>query len=231
MVAGVTRWKGQRAAIAGGPACRPPRLVVGVVRTVFACLVMAGLGAMATAGTYNPDRSIGDTVPAWEALPGADGKTHAWEEVADREFVVVVFTCNSCPYAVDYEERINDLAMRHAGPDRRGALGAIHANLIPEDSLAAMKKRAEIRGFVFPYLFDQSQEVPISFGALRTPEVFLLNRQRQILYMGAIDDNTDATKVESHYLDDAINAALSGTEIAITETPPVGCLIRMKRRR
>jgi peroxiredoxin len=231
MVAGVTRWKGRRAAIAGGPARWPSRLVVVSVRTVCAYLAMAGLAAMATAGTFNPDRSIGDTVPAWDALPGVDGNTHAWEEVAGRDFVVVVFTCNSCPYAVDYEERINELAKRHAGPASRVAVVAINANLIPEDSLSAMKKRAESRGFVFPYLFDESQEVPKSFGALRTPEVFLLDKARQILYMGAIDDNTDADQVEVRYLEDAINAALAETEIAVTETPPVGCLIRFKRRR
>jgi len=201
------------------------------VRLVVACSLLAAVANAAPAGTYNPDRSIGDTVPAWEALPGADGQKYSWEDVADRDFVVVVFTCNSCPYAVDYEERINALAKQYAGPEGRVAVVAINANLIPEDSLAAMTKRAESRGFVFPYLFDESQGVPKTFGALRTPEAFLLNNQRQILYMGAIDDNTDAAKVETTYLEDAINAALAGTEIAVTETPPVGCLIRIKRRR
>ncbi len=231
MGVGVGRCRGRRKVVVRCPARWSPSLVVCSVRTVCACLAVTGLAAMGTAGTFNPDRSIGDTVPAWDELPGVDGSTHAWEEVADRDFVVVVFTCNSCPYAVDYEERINELAKRHAGPASRVAVVAINANLIPEDSLSAMKKRAESRGFVFPYLFDESQEVPKSFGALRTPEVFLLDKARQILYMGAIDDNTDADQVEVRYLEDAINAALAETEIAITETPPVGCLIRFKRRR
>ena len=198
---------------------------------VLAGSLLTVLATAAAAGTYNPDRSIGDTVPAWEQLPGTDGGQHGWEDFAEREFVVVVFTCNSCPYAVDYEGRINELAKTYAGPQGRVGVVAINANLIPEDSPEAMRQRAESRGFVFPYLFDASQEVPKSFGALRTPEVYLLNSKRQILYMGAIDDNTDAGKVSATYLEDAIEAVLAGKEIAVSETPPVGCLIRIKRRR
>ena len=198
---------------------------------VMAVLSVSGFAAGATAGEYNPDRSVGDVVPAWSGLEGTDGEGHGWDEVADRDFVVVVFTCNSCPYAVDYEERVNDLAKQYAGEESRVGVVAINANTIPEDGLPAMKKRAESRGFVFPYLHDPSQEVPKSFGALRTPEAYLLNAQREILYMGAIDDNTDAGKVTQTYLADAIEAALAGEAITVTETPPVGCLIRFKRSR
>lgn len=202
-----------------------------VLAAAIGVFAVGWLAAAATAGEYNPDRSIGDAVPAWSGLPGTDGKEHSWEELADRDFVVVVFTCNSCPYAVDYEDRVNALAMTYVAPESRVAVVAINANTIPEDSLAAMKKRAQAKGFVFPYLFDASQEVPKSFGALRTPEAFLLNAKREILYMGAVDDNTDAAAVEETYLEDAVEAALNGEEIAITETPPVGCMIRFKRSR
>ncbi len=201
------------------------------LRAAVACGLVALSVSSATAGAYNPDRSIGDVVPAWQGLPGTDGKEHGWDELADRDFVVVVFTCNSCPYAVDYEARVNSLAKKYAGAESRVAVVAINANLIAEDAPAAMEKRAADRGFVFPYLFDESQEVPKSFGALRTPEAYLLNRKREILYMGAIDDNTDASKVEKTYLADAITASLAGKPVAEAETPPVGCLIRFKRRR
>ena len=80
---------------------------------IAATLLAMPPAAHGLAGTYNPDRSIGDVVPAWEKLPGTDGKEHSWADVADRDAVVVVFTCNSCPYAVDYEDRLNDLAGRH----------------------------------------------------------------------------------------------------------------------
>lgn len=186
---------------------------------------------VAAAGTYNPDRSIGDVVPAWENLPGADGKEHSWKDVADRDAVVVVFTCNSCPYAVDYEARINALAGRFTGDSSRVAVVAINSNRIPEDALPAMKKRAAARDFRFAYLWDESQAVAMSFGAVRTPEFFVIDRERRIVYMGAFDDDTTAGAVKSRYVDDALAALLAGKAIAVTETPPVGCLIRFDRRR
>ena len=189
------------------------------------------MSGFAAGGTYNPDRAIGDVVPPWTDLPGTDDRRHSWADLADRDFIVVVFTCNSCPYAVDYEDRINALARRLTGPDSRGALVAINSNLVPADSLAAMRDRAREKDFRFPYLFDESQEVARSFGAVRTPEFFLLDRERRILSMGAMDDDASASKVTKHYLDDAIAATIAGMPIAVRETPPVGCLIRYARRR
>ena len=198
-------------------------------------LVAAAATTIAAAGTYNPDRSIGDVVPAWQDLPGTDGGRHSWQDVAASELVVVVFTCNSCPCAVDYEDRINALVDRHrpaaAGEAPRVAVVAINANPIPADALPAMQARAEARGFRFPYLCDERQEVARSFGAVRTPEFFLLDRERRILYMGAMDDAADAAQVQATYLDDAIAAALAGREVPVAETPPVGCMIRVPRRR
>jgi peroxiredoxin len=199
------------------------------------CLLVATLPAVAAAGRYNPDRSIGDVVPAWSNLPGTDSQRHSWQDVAGSDLVVVVFTCNSCPYAVDYEDRINALVNRHppatAGAAPRVAVVAINANPVAADALPAMQARAEARGFRFPYLFDERQEVARSFGAVRTPEFFLLDRQRRILYMGAMDDAADATQVRATFLDDAIAAALAGRGVPVAETPPVGCMIRFPRRR
>jgi peroxiredoxin len=184
-----------------------------------------------SAGTYNPDRVIGDVVPAWKDLPGTDGRLHSWNDVADRAAVVVAFTCNSCPYAVDYERRIDDLARKHAGKGARVAVVAINSNLIPEDAPEAMKRRAEERGFAFPYLFDGSQEVAKSFGAVRTPEFFVLDRQRRIVYMGAFDDATKPEDVTKRHVEDAIDALLAGRDVTVKETAPVGCLIRFDRKR
>jgi peroxiredoxin len=195
---------------------------------LWACVLAAVTGQ---AGTYNPDRSIGDVVEPWEDLPGTDGRRHSWSDLADRDAVVVVFTCNSCPYAVDYEERINDLAERHAGADSRVAVLAINSNRIPEDALPAMKARAEAKHFRFPYLFDESQAVARAFGAVRTPEFFVLDRERRIVYMGAMDDSTTATAVKRRYVDDAVAAVLAGRAVEVGETPPVGCQIRFERRR
>jgi peroxiredoxin len=181
------------------------------------------------AGTYNPDKSIGDTVPAWEGLVGTDGRAHSWNDLADRDAVVVVFTCNTCPYALDYEQRINDLARRHASPDSRVAVVAINANAVPDDRLPAMTARAKAGDFRFPYLSDPTGSVARSFGAVRTPECFLLDRARRIVYMGAIDDSADPQRVTRLHLARAIESLLAGRGIEVAETPPVGCMIRFAR--
>jgi len=185
----------------------------------------------AVAGTFNPDRDVGDVVPAWTDLPGTDGRLHSWTDVADRDAVVVVFTCNGCPYAVDYEERINALARRAIAPGSRFAVVAVNSHLVAEDSPEAMRQRAERRGFVFPYLHDASQALARGYGAVRTPEFFLLDRERRIVYMGAFDDATDAAKVTRRHLEDALAALLEGGRPALAETAPVGCSIRFTRRR
>jgi len=200
-----------------------PRLAATHVATAFA--------AAAAAGTYNPDRSIGDVVPAWEALPGTDGRDHAWTDVADKAAVVVVFTCNSCPYAVDLEDRLNALARRFASADAPVAVVAINSNRIPEDAPEAMRRRALEKEFAFPYLFDESQEVARSFGAVRTPECFVIDRDRRIVYMGAFDDAPDGRDVGRRHVDEAVAALLAGAAVEVAETPPVGCQIRFARRR
>lgn len=200
--------------------------------TTWVLLAWCGLGFWpATAGTYNPDRGIGDVVPAWSDLVGTDDRRHSWADLADRDAVVVVFTCTSCPYAIDYEDRLNDLADRHAGLESRVAVVAINPNRIAADALPAMKARAAVKRFRFPYLFDESQAVARSFGAVRTPEWFVLDRQRRIVYMGALDDSSDPAKVGRRFVDDAVAAVLAGRPADPAETPPVGCQIRYERRR
>lgn len=187
--------------------------------------------APAQAGKYNSDRNIGDQPAAWVDLPGTDDKTHSLKDLGKFDVVVVVFTCNSCPYAVDYEQRINELAERYQGDSSRVAVVAINVNKIEADQLPAMKKRADDRKFKFPYLYDESQQIAKAFGAVRTPEFFVLNKERRIVYMGAMDDNTKVDQVKTRYLNDAITATLNGQPITTTETPPVGCAIRYVRER
>lgn len=183
------------------------------------------------AGTYNPEHDIGDIVPAWTGLPGTDGREHGWEDLSDHDAVVVIFTCNGCPYAVDHEERIDDLATRYAAEGGRVAVVAINANQVDEDSLEAMQDRAREKGFHFSYLRDATQEVAKAFGAARTPECFVLDRERRIAYMGAFDDSPDGTAVGRRFVEEAVDAVLSGKLPEETETAPVGCLIRSARRR
>ena len=188
-------------------------------------------GPGAEAGTFNPDRTIGEVVPAWEGLIGTDGREHGWEELAELDAVVVIFTCNGCPYAVDHEDRIDNLATHYAAAGAKVAVVAINANQIDEDSLEAMETRAREKNFHFPYLSDPSQEVAMSFGAVRTPECFVLDADRKIAYMGAFDDSPDGSGVETRYVEEAVAAVLAGKLPETTETAPVGCLIRSARRR
>lgn len=199
-------------------------------RVVLTLLALLG-SAVVSAGTWNPDRSIGDVVPAWEGLRGTDGAEHAWEEFAGHEALVVVFTCNGCPYARDHERRIDDLATRYAAAGGRVAVVAIDSNQIPEDSLEAMTERAEAGRFHFPYLADPDQTVAKSFGALRTPEFFVLDSDRRIVFMGGLDDDPEGGEPTRRYVEEAVDAILAGRTPETPETAPVGCLIRSARRK
>lgn len=179
------------------------------------------------AGKYNDVLNIGDKAPTWEALIGIDGKKHVMEEWNTKPFLVVVFTCNSCPCARDYEDRIKAFAEKYKDVL---AVVAINSNAIKEDSLEAMKKRAEDRGYNFTYLQDETQKVAKAYGATYTPEFFLLNSDRKIVYMGAMDNKDDPDKVTVRFLEEALASAQTGKTPTTTETLARGCMIRYKKR-
>lgn len=182
------------------------------------------------AGKYNPTVEIGEVVSAWNALPGIDGQSHAWTEFKDAKVLIVAFTCNTCPYATDYEARLKNLAARWKN-DERVELVAINSNLIDEDSLQAMAEKAKSSDFDFPYLKDERQELGKAWGATRTPEFFVLDDQRRVIYMGALDDDTDAEKATVNYVNAAVEATLAGKKPMVQETVPIGCNIRYRRSR
>lgn len=173
--------------------------------------------------------SIGSRAPGFN-LPGVDGRNHSLEEFKDRKAVVVVFSCNHCPYVKAYEDRI--IAMQRAYADRGVAFVAISANdpvKYPDDSFENMVKRAKEKGYNFPYLYDATQEVARAYGAERTPEFFVLDSQGILRYHGRLDDNVEEPeKVKEHYLRDALNAVLAGEPVPTPETAPVGCTIKWK---
>jgi peroxiredoxin len=198
--------------------------------TVLASL-LAAAAAPAIAGKYNDVLSVGDPAPAWKDLVGVDGKTHSLADLADKDVVVVVFTCNSCPVATDYEDRIIAFAKKFAGRASKTAVVAINVNTIAEDRLAKMKERAEAKGFDFPYLYDETQKIGKAYGAGFTPEFFVLNRQRQVVYLGGMDDNSNPSAVKMNYLEPAVAAALDGKPPETAEAPAIGCRIRYARER
>lgn len=201
------------------------------MRFLLAAALVITLATAAHAGKYNQTHNIGDAAPAWSKLPGVDGKEHSLDELKDKEVVVLLFTCNSCEYAVEYENRIIAIAKKYAGEKSRVAFVGVNVNKIEEDSLENMKAKAEKKGFPFVYMFDASQKIARDYDATTTPEFYVLNKDRKIVYMGALDDNSDATKAKVNYVQEAIDATLAGKAPTTTESVPIGCLIRYERMR
>lgn len=198
-------------------------------RITIPLLLLLGSLLPATAGEYNQVMNIGDEAPRWEQLPGVDGESHSLSDLKESQVVVVAFTCNSCPYAVDVEDRLIALHGKYA--ERGVSLVLINVNKVAADLLPAMKEKAEAKSFKFPYLFDETQKIGKDFGAMYTPEFFVLDRQRHVVYMGSLDDSPDGREVNKRYVEAAIEATLSGKKPAVTETVPIGCRVRYERVR
>lgn len=167
--------------------------------------------------------------PAFD-LPGVDGRRHALADYDDAGVLILIQSCNHCPYVQAWEGRMIAVARDYA--PRGVALVAISSNdaeTHPEDSLEAMAERARERGFPFPYLYDDDQSVARALGSQRTPEVFVFDRERQLVYHGAIDDDRDEENVTRHYLRDALESVLGGEAPDPAETPPVGCSVKWRR--
>jgi peroxiredoxin len=204
-----------------------------MTRWIMFCLVLLVISAatLVRADDSNGVLSLGDPAPAWKDLPGVDGKKHSLADLREKQVVVVVFTCNSCEIASDYEDRIIAFAKASAGADKPTAVVAINVNTIEEDRLPKMKERAKSKGFPYPYLYDQTQKIAKAYGAIYTPEFFVLDKDRKIAYMGSFDDNIESTKVKRQYLKPAIEAVLKGEKPNPAKTNAFGCLIRYERAR
>lgn len=167
---------------------------------------------------------LGDPAPDFD-LPGIDGGRVALSDYEGKP-VAVVFSCCHCPYVVAWEDRLNDAARDYG--DQVGFV-AVNSNAgYLGDSLEDMARRSEEKGFVFPFLYDETQEVAAAYGAARTPEVFVFDAGHRLVYHGAPDSShTDPDGAEP-YLRPALDAALAGTAPEVQETPPVGCTIKWR---
>jgi len=172
---------------------------------------------------------IGDPAAGFE-LPGVDGKTHGLAEFADKRVLVVVFSCNHCPYVQAYEDRL--VAIQREYADRGVQFIAINSNddrSYPEDSFENMVRRAKAKGFNFPYLRDASQAVARVYGATHTPQLFVFDRERRLRYTGRIDDNWQQPQaVKRRYLCEALDALLADHPPAEPTTHAIGCTIKWK---
>lgn len=172
---------------------------------------------------------IGSPCPTFD-LPGTDGAHHGLASFAAAKVLVVIVSCNHCPYVVAYEERMAKLS-REYGPKgvQVVAINANDTSRYPDDGMAQMKARVKERNFDFPYLRDDPQTTVRALGARFTPEAFVFDSARMLRYHGRIDDNhRDASKVTSRDLANAIDALLRGETPALAETTPVGCSVKWK---
>jgi thiol-disulfide isomerase/thioredoxin len=174
---------------------------------------------------------IGDAAPEWKDLTGTDDQPHSLTDFADAKVVVLCFTCNACPYSVDYEDRLIALAEKYRDPESGVTVIAINSNQKPAETLDRMKERAESKKFPFLYLVDETQGVATQYGAVFTPEFFVLNQDRQLIYKGAMDDKTNPAEVKVRFVELAIEAGLRNEQPDVTASPARGCSIPFKRTR
>lgn len=164
---------------------------------------------------------IGDRAPDF-TLPDTDGEEHGLETPA-----VVVFTCNHCPYALAWHDRIADAARDYPGV-RFLAINPNDAERYPRDSLEAMRERVTAEDWPMPYLRDESQEVARAYGAKVTPDLFVVDAEGRLRYRGAPDPDHEDPSLNASWLREALDAVVGGEEVARPETDPIGCSVKWK---
>ncbi len=199
----------------------------------LAILLVAIIGLFIAAATITKNGEglkVGDTAPDF-ALKNIDGKTVSLADYKNAKGYVVIFTCNTCPYAVMYEQRIIELHNKYAV--KGYPVIAINPNdpiVKAGDSYEKMQQRATAKKFPFAYLLDDGQEVYPAYGATRTPHIYLLDADKKVQYIGALDNNPqDASAVTTKYVEEAIAALEAGKTPETTFTKAIGCSIKAKR--
>lgn len=213
-----------------------------LTRKLFVFGMLSLAGAVAAHGFVGDDakaeRKEGGRITLKTKAPKADvmmesvdGKKYSIDSVAGKAGTLVIFSCNHCPYAVKWEERIAAIGNEYMKKDF-GVL-VINSNdiaAVPDDGMEHMKTRAKDKKFEFPYVIDADSSVARAFGASKTPEVFLFDKNKELVYWGAVDDNADDAKaVKKHYLKDALDAVAAGKTPATQETKAIGCGIKMRK--
>ncbi len=195
-------------------------------------ILLVSVFALITAFTLKPvdGYTVGDIATDFK-LENVDGTMVSMSDYKDAKGFVVIFTCNTCPYSVAYEDRI--IALDKKYKSKGYPVIAINPNdpkASNGDSLADMKVRAKAKGFTFPYLFDDGQKVYPQYGATKTPHVYILKKEKgkiQVAYIGAIDNNShNPDSVTKKYAEDAIDALLAGKTPEKSTSRAIGCSIK-----
>ncbi|MDG1384555.1 MAG: thioredoxin family protein [Flavobacteriaceae bacterium] len=200
------------------------------MKTIFSLIVLLTTLAF-TSSISDNGYEIGDIATDFK-LENIDGNFVSLSDYKDAKGFIVVFTCNTCPYAVAYEDRVEALNKKYA---KKGypviAIMPNNVSTKPGDSMEAMQQRAKEKGFTFPYLMDADQSIYPQFGATKTPHIYILEATAKgavVQYIGAIDDNyKDATLVNTKYVENAVDALLSGTSVEVKKTRAIGCSIKL----
>lgn len=203
------------------------------MKTTQKLLLLFVIALSISAFTIKPKEGykIGDIATDFK-LENIDGSMVSLSDFNEAKGFIVTFTCNTCPYAVAYEDRIEALNKKYASKGYPViAIMPNNTDVKPGDNMEAMQKRAKEKGFTFPYLIDKGQKIYPQYGATKTPHVYVLQKTKKgniVKYIGAIDDNfQDANAVKTKYVEDAVNALLSGNEIKVKETKAIGCTIKV----
>ena len=194
-------------------------------------LILSLSAFVAAPDSLDEGYAIGDYATDF-SLMNVDGNMVSLADYDSAKGFIVIFTCNTCPYAVAYEDRI--IALDQKYKTQGVPVIAINPNnpaVQPNDDFEHMQQRASEKGFTFPYLLDDGQEIFPQYGAKRTPHVFLLEKTpegNKVRYIGAIDDNySNADAVETKYVENAVDAMLSGSDISLETTKAIGCSIKV----
>jgi len=170
---------------------------------------------------------LGESAPDFKNLKGTDGQSHSLSSFDSNPVLVIIFSCNHCPYVQAYEDRMVKIQSDYGSKGVQ--LIAINSNdekTYPEDSFEEMVVRARNKHFNFVYLRDADQKVVDAFGAVCTPHVFVFDKGRKLSYRGRIDDSKDPILVKSHDLRNALDDILAGRSVGIADTRPFGCSIK-----
>jgi peroxiredoxin len=193
---------------------------------VFAAFALAGISALFSA-TAPSGYVVGDKADDF-FLKNVDGKMVSLSDYKDVKGYIVIFTCNHCPYAQMYEERI--IALHNKYKPKGFPVIAINPNsplIVPDDSYEEMQKRSKEMKYPFPYLFDEEQTVYPKYGATRTPHVFIMDTTLVVRYIGAIDDNPELPSMaKKRYVEDALEAMLRGEIPKPEYTLAIGCTVK-----
>lgn len=197
-------------------------------KTLLSLSMLAIFAAPALAGDYNKTITIGQKAPSFDGLPAVMGSEESTLAMSDikEDVVVVVFLANHCPMVGFNEDRIIDFANDYKGKSVKvvgiSCTGA--EGYKASDDIPAIKSRVKEKGYNYVYAYDESGKVGKAFGAKVTPEFFVLNKDRNVVYMGAMDDSPrDETKVKTKYVRNAVDAVLAGKPVEKAETKALGC--------